>query len=59
MNKKRYNRIILLVQSLLFIGVVILTNDAFDALPFNAVPYLCMIMFLNSIIGFLINKNNE
>lgn len=60
MNKKKYNIIILVAQLLLFIGILVLTNDKFsDILPFNAVPYLCMMMFLNSIIGFIINKNNE
>lgn len=53
-------RSIILISKLLFIGILVLTNDKFsDVLPFNAVPYLCMTMFLNSIIGFIINKNNE
>lgn len=60
MNKKNLNIIILIVQLLLFIGILVLSNDKFsDALPFDVVPYLCMVMFLNSIIGFIINKNNE
>lgn len=60
MNRKKLNIIILIVQLLLFIGILVLSNDKVsDALPFNAVPYLYMVMLLNQIASFMINKNDE
>lgn len=59
MNNKKYNYVILFLQCLLFLCVLVFSNDTIsNILPFNLVPYLCASMFVISIIGFILNRNS-
>lgn len=60
MNRKKKSIIVLVLQCILFVSIIICTNDVVkEHLHFDLVPYLGLCMFLNAIIGFAINRDKE
>lgn len=60
MRRKKYNLFIILVELLLFILVLVFSNDIInESISKKIVPFLCLLMMLNSIIGFRLNRNDE
>ena len=59
-EKNIYNKILMLTELILFLLVLVFTNDIISKnVSGRVVPILCLLMMFNAIIGFRLNKKQE